>query len=79
MSMSTKKRLGMVAAAALLLLAIGLTKVIITTGNTATAGHDFLLEYMMGYSIPIVSMGVIAFGLSSYVLRDKKTGQANQS
>lgn len=77
--MSTKIRLGVIAGTALLLLAIGLIKVTLTSTNAASENQNFVMEYMTGYSIPIVGMGTIVFVISSFLLREKKPAQANQA
>ncbi|HEY0740674.1 MAG TPA: hypothetical protein VGD40_04395 [Chryseosolibacter sp.] len=77
--MSTKKRLGVIAGTALLLLAIGLIKVTLISTTAASENQNFVLEYMTGYSIPILGMGIIVFVISSFLLKEKKSMQATHA
>lgn len=70
--MSNTKRFAVVLMAEFLLLIIGLFKVSFTSTNTSTNGSDFTVQYMLGYSIPIVSVGMVAFFCCVYILKEPK-------
>ncbi len=74
--MSNLKRFAIVLAAEILLIVIGLIKGLVTVGDEKTG---FLSEYMLGYSIPIVVMGMIAFLCVVVLMRSVKSGDQSSN
>ena len=70
--MSNIKRLFIILIGEALLIVIGLIKVSFTALNGSTSIPNFTAKFMLGYSIPIVSMGLIVFFCCWYILRERK-------
>jgi hypothetical protein len=68
--MSNIKRFAIIVAVEFLLLIVGFVNAIL-----AENGDDpnFRSEFMLGYSLPIVTLGIIVFFCSVYIFREKKS------
>ena len=70
--MSNTKRFLIILAVEFVLLVIGLIQVSVTPEYFAVEIPNFTLQYMLGYSLPIVTMGFVAFLCCAVILREKK-------
>jgi membrane-bound ClpP family serine protease len=76
--MSNTKRFAIILVAEFVLIVIGLVKVSITSQNLSVEIPNFRMEYMLGYSLPIVTMGFVAFLCCAIILREKKKIQITE-
>ena len=70
--MSNTKRFLIILSVELVLLVIGLIKVSVTPQYFSVEIPNFTLLYMLGYSLPILAMGFVAFLCCTFILREKK-------
>ena len=70
--MSNTKRFLIILAVEFVLLVIGLIQVSVTPEYFGVEIPNFTLQYMLGYSLPIVTMGFVAFLCCAVILREKK-------
>jgi hypothetical protein len=70
--MSNTKRFAIILMVEIFLLIIGLVKVSLTISTFSAEIPNFTFEYMLGYSIPIVSMGMVVFLVSRHIMRQPK-------
>lgn len=70
--MSNTKRFAIILLVEFLLIIIGLVKVSIIAANISAEPSNFTFEYMLGYSIPIVLMGMVVFFCCVFVLRERR-------